>query len=100
MTDERIELAKDVFMHKRFRYSERADILVRHAEISDRYKNVTVYGIESLIGAGAEIDALNCRKTNDKKYYHQVFYQNIYFRSDSPEPLTPVINPGLLGRMS
>jgi hypothetical protein len=98
MTNEKIELAEDVFMHKRFSYRERADILVQHAEISDRYRHVTVYGIESLIGAGAMVLSLNTKCLRGEKYYHVVDYKNTEFRSNSHEPFTPVIDPGLLGK--
>lgn len=86
---EEIGLTSYIGVDKNMKYKDRAELLVKKA-IDGK---VTVFGIESLIGAGADVLSLNIPFSNN--YYHEVIYKEKTFNSFTERPVVYIIDQSL-----
>jgi|SRR3989344_1938245 len=89
MTDQEVYLGLGVVARVNLPYKERAKRLVEEARRhKDRDKEfISSRGLESLIGAGAEIKSLNVEQEGVKSYYSNVIFKGINFVTASKKPV-------------
>jgi hypothetical protein len=94
MTDQEVYLGLDVVVQIDVPYKERAKRLVDNAKKFERDKTIiSPKGLESLIGAGAQIKSLNI--SQGRSYYSKVIIEGINFIAFSEKPIIYEISEAL-----
>ncbi len=103
MPQNKFEIVPGLFVDENSSYKIRAGLLLKFVkkrnssripiENSEKYY-ITPRGIESLIGAGAQVIELNNNDSNLRpNYSHEVIYKNFRFISSTDKPIIFSIDP-------